>query len=356
MKKPTRQSREWNRVHARLSNKRRLATRENRKSRLRKQSAQSRPTKQIRGRRAAIEIVCPREFSLETNFNGVVNTLRKIRQQSTRVRNEGAYVDFRRIRTLSPAAALVLAAELDRWSNILFRSRLRTIDVHEWDPNVRRLLNDMGFFDLLEVEGPGLPDAPKKGDTRYVKFRSGRKADGEAIDRLRAEDLEPIAGQLPNRVRLYNAVTEAMTNVVQHAYQHKSRRQAAWWLSASHDARGVTIMIYDQGSGIPATLPRNHRERLRDNFFSEDFFRDHARMIQAAHDLSRTRTREPYRGHGLERDVRGYISHIGEGYYRVTSQKGEYLVERSADGSERPILTSHSHPLRGTLIEWRVSK
>ncbi|WP_446830175.1 ATP-binding protein [Candidatus Foliamicus sp.] len=266
------------------------------------------------------------------------------------------YVDFREIRALSPAAALVLAAELDRWSNILYRSRLRVVDVHEWDPNVCSLLNEMGFFDLLEVVGHGLPDASNKGDTQYVKFRSGRKVDGKAIDRLRSKDLEPIAGELPNPVRLYNAVTEAMTNVVQHAYQHQNRRAASWWLSASHDADGVTIMIYDQGSGIPETLPRNYGERLKERILGKSLLRDHAKMIKEAHELSRTRTDQPHRGHGLERDVRGYFKYIGEGYYRVTSQKGEYLVERSSDGIERETLTHHPHPLRGTLIEWRVGK
>ena len=202
MKKPSRRMCEWNRIHARLSNKRRLASKLKLKAPRERRLGAQRPKQLVRGRRVTVEIKCPEDFSLETNFSGVVSTLRQIRDHGSRVRNQGIYIDFRQIRVLSPAAALVLAAELDRWSNIMFRSRLRAIDVHEWDPEVRSLLADMGFFDLLEVEDAALPGPPRDVDTRYVKFRRGRTAEGEAIDRLRSLDLEPAVGQLPDRIRL----------------------------------------------------------------------------------------------------------------------------------------------------------
>ena len=340
--------REWNRIHARLSNKRRLASNKVRKTRARRESGNSHSPIQIGQHKVVprVTVVCPEDFSLETNFDGVVNTLRKIREESTMNKHGVVYVDFREIRSLSPSAALVLAAELDRWNNLPFRGRLRSIDVQQWDPNVRSLLADMGFFELLSVTQPAEPHST----TRYVKFRTGDEAYGEVIDRLRLEELEPFVGPIPGRIHLYNAVTEAMTNVAQHAYKGTQTHRPNWWLSASLDENAVTIMIYDQGAGIPATLPRKFGEQIR-KIVQED----HAEMIRAAHELERTRHEEKYRGHGLKRDVRGYLQYLERGQYRVISLKGEYVYEPLAEGNQHRLY-KHSHPLLGTLIEWQLRR
>lgn len=341
--------REWNRIHARLSNRRRLASKEIRIALGRRVSGNSHSPIQIGSHKVVprMTVVCPEDFSLETNFDGVVNTLRKIREGTTRKRSDVVYVDFRKIRSLSPSAALVLAAELDRWNNLPRRGRLRSIDVPQWDPSVRSLLADMGFFELLSVNPP--PAEPQR-TTRYVKFRTGKVAEGEVIDRLRLDDLEPMVGPMPGRIHLYNAVTEAMTNVAQHAYKDTRSHRPHWWLSASVDEDSVTVMIYDQGAGIPATLPRKFSEQIR-KIVQED----HAMMIRAAHELQRTRHDEKYRGHGLERDVRGYLQYLDRGQYRVISLKGEYVFEPLTEDSPHRVY-KHSHPLLGTLIEWRLRK
>ena len=230
---------------------------------------------------------------------------------------------------------------------------MRPVDLPSWDPNVRCQLRDMGFFELLATT----PQSDLFGDdvdpdTRYVMFRTGNLADGEAIHQLREVDLEPVVGAVPRRRQLYGAVTEAMTNVVQHAYTG-TVRQPNWWLSASYNAaaKRVTIMIYDQGQGIPKTLPARLDERLL-----ATFGRDHARMIQAAHELSRSASAKPYRGQGLRRDVRGYLNGIrGGARYRVISLKGEYIYEVGPDGKTTQRLTTHQKSLYGTLIVWDVS-
>ena len=349
MKKPTRKTREWNRIHARLSNARRLASKAALKGRMRWESGISRSTIQSGASKAVSRgtVICPEDFSLETNFDRVVNTLREIRVLSTRKRNEVLYVDFRQIRRLSPSAALVLAAELDRWNNLPFPGRLRPIDVHQWDPSVSSLLADMGFFELLSVTPPAVD--PNR-TSRYVKFRTGNVAVGEDIDKLRLEDLEPLVGPMPGRIYLYNAVTEAMTNVAQHAYTGTQTHRPNWWLSASLDENAVTIMIYDQGAGIPATLPRKFSEHLRTIVQA-----DHAEMIRRAHELTRSRHDEQHRGHGLQRDVRGYLQYLARGQYRVISLKGEYVFEPLAEDNRHRVY-KHSHPLLGTLIEWKLRR
>lgn len=358
MRKPSDRVRVWNRIHARCSNRRRLVSKKKLRSDRRRQSFRSVST----GHRVSYQptgpygpygliIECPEVFCLEENFDGVVEVLHRIRSQSKRHRNERPYIDFRQIRRLTPSAALVLAAELHRWNFRRPGKRLQTIDAEEWDAKIRRLLGDMGFSELLHVKLPVATEAGSEDETRYVKFRSGRRANGEAFSRLRTEDLEPIVGAMPRRHHLYAAVTEAMTNVVQHAYPEGTQPPtcARWWLSASRNAATaqVSIMIYDQGVGIPVTLPRKFAEQVK--AWARN---DHARMIEAAHELMRTSTAEPHRGHGLERDIRGYLEVLDcPATYHVMSLKGEYVYERGGGQT----LKSHSKPLNGTLIEWKLT-
>ena len=188
-------------------------------------------------------------------------------------------------------------------------------------------------------------------DVRYVKFRTGTGADGEVIRSLRMDDLEPIVGPMPGKTQFYAAVTEAMTNVVHHSGDKNEEKR--WWLSASYSerTREVRVMIYDQGAGIPKTLPRKFQEQLRRLLPG-----DHARMVQAAHELSRTGTGMDHRGHGLQRDIRGYFDRVDcEGHYRVTSLRGQYVYERHPDGRTNDHAASLPVPLKGTLIEWKLS-
>ena len=306
-------------------------------------------------------IECPEIFSLSENFSGVTEVLHQIRERTEpqrQERNERTYINFRKIRKLSPAAALVLAAELDRWNKIPKKhGPLKTVDVLEWDPQIRRLLGDMGFFDLLRVVAPATPEENEK--IRYVKFHTGKKADGEAIVSLRKEHLDPVVGGFPGKRSLYAAVTEAMTNVVHHAYEKTQsglsfQKLHNWWLSASYNSadREVTILLYDQGVGIPETLPRKFREQLRGLVTNHN---DHAQMIKAAHDLSRSANEKQHRGHGLQRDVRAYLQNLNcLGQYRVASLKGEYIYRKLVDGTHHEDLENHDQPLHGTLIEWKL--
>ena len=206
----------------------------------------------------------------------------------------------------------------------------------------------MGFFGLL-----GIPRDSKANNSgvRYVQFRSGSRVDGEAIEKLREYDLGP-AVNVPNRKLLFAAVTEAMTNVVHHAYPHKHHEQIReWWLAAAYDAelRVLVILIYDQGDGIPSTLPRKGVEYFQDMLPKSDGLR-----IKAAHELSRSTSGESYRGHGLKRDIQEYVKAFkGRGTYRVISGRGEYVLETGTDRSI-PEIRSKKRRLRGTLIEWRL--
>ena len=353
MRKLTAKRREWHRIHTHQLYKR--------KKRKRKKSRSTRrapPTRDfVRSITGAVHrIPCPENLSLEDNFEEVAKLLHDIRERSRRNRNERTYIDFKRIRTLTPSGALVLAAELDRWNHFPgnHNRRMKAVDDDEWHPNVRRLLRQMGFFELLQIPLP-TDDDTTPGE-RFVKFRRGHVVDGELVHKFRELELAPHI-DVPNTQLLFAAVTEAMTNVRHHAYAAHDPSPGVlkcWWLSAAYDTdkQEITVMIYDQGQGIPHTLPRKWSERLR-ALFPDGLLADDARLIEAAHDLSRSQTDDWYRGRGFERDIRRYIQKFsGRGTYRVISGKGEYTF---ASGSgNRSTLRSFGRSLKGTFIHWRM--
>ena len=361
MKKPTRKRRDWNERHARGLFLRKLDHKRYLKAKHRAQNRGRPEAPRIDNASYTESIDCPRTMSLAENFAGVTGLLERIRRYSNRQRNERVYINFKKIEEISPGAALVVAAELDRLNNLAHRRgrKLRVLDVEEWHDDVRDRLEDMGFFDLLHVQVRGRDDRDGSG-TRYIRFRSGKLVEGKAVEDLRTLDLDPFfRDNVPNRRRLYAAVTEAMTNVVHHAYGRDASQNTRpnWWLSASHNVQEgeIRILLYDQGVGIPETLPRTFPERLREIF--EPVFRPtDADMIYVAHELRRTASEQEHRGHGLQRDVRRYVESVDcVSAYRVTSLRGQYTWAKGPDGLTQESRRNYRRPLPGTLIEWRLT-
>jgi len=295
----------------------------------------------------------PRGHVFAHQLHGRGETARKNAPVQCAPAHERVFLDFKPIRRVDLPGALVVAAELDRW-NRLNRGKLRSIDVNEWDPGVRRLLREIGFFGLLDVSS-GAAEKPAPSDERYVKFMSGTEVDGKGFSLLREAELDPFIG-VPNREQLFAAVTEAMTNVSHHAYHSKIHNPALkrWWLSASFNVatREIVILIYDQGRGIPKTVRRNWRDYLRK--IAPGSMSDDAKLIREAHGLRRSASGQEHRGLGLERDVRKYIEKLNcRGIYCINSLKGQYTVETGADSRVGEIV-NFRHSLNGTLIEWRV--
>lgn len=344
VRRATSATKEWHRIHARNVLRRALRhkSKEEHAKRLRRQRVR------IEGQKGSfVRIPCPERLSFEEDYEGVLKLVYAIRNWSSRRRNERLYIDFTPIRTVTPSGALVLAAELDRWNSLPKAPRFRA-DTGKWAPNVRRLLGQMGFFELLKLDH--VPDTASEG-ARYVKFRSGTVVDGGEVEALRELDLSPVVS-VPRAKLLFAAVTEAMTNVVHHAYKNDDGGPKNWWLSAAHEADEVVILIYDQGAGIPKTLPLTLGERVRD-WLPEGLATHDGRMIEVAHKLSRSGTGKSHRGRGLERDVRRYIEeHDGGGMYRVISGRGEYTVPAGLGAAGH--VQSRPKPLKGTLIEWRL--
>ncbi len=312
-----------------------------------------------------IAISAPPIFSLSRNYVEVMAFIYNARRyiyehymaktRSSRSKRQ-LRLDLSTITQIGPAAALVLAAELDRW-RLLTGAKLMPYRLQDWDPTVRAALLDLGLFDLLSVEAPE-HDPDTLPTTRLIKFMSGTGAAGDDCLKLR-DALQDVAGPIQARTYLYDGISEAMTNSMHHAYPigqedltvpHAPGKR--WWASGSFNAEtGVMkAMVYDQGVGIPSTLPSS-RFWEKIVALTASSGRHDAYMIKAALEVDRTSTEEPGRGQGLS-NVKAYIDNSDEGLLRIWSGKGH--VSYSKGGKIATV--AQTTPFSGTLLEWEVSR
>lgn len=264
-------------------------------------------------------------------------------------------VEFIGLERVTPGAALVLAAELDRW-RVLVTKRLAVFDIEKWNPNAKALLYDMGLFSLLDVANPPAMKVAET-DLKFIRFQTGALVLGQLARKLRLS-IEAVAGEIPGATYLFDGLTEAMTNVVHHAYPHGTRYRTKpifgqWWMAGSFDKVNnlLTVIFFDQGKGIPETLPRTHTmEKIRGYLSSLGLVDDDSSRIKAAMHLGRTQTGRPHRGKGLL-DIRSFIDESTDGRLRILSGRGEYIYR--SNGAEE--LKTLSQSIGGTLIQWEVS-
>jgi hypothetical protein len=218
-----------------------------------------------KGVSGALCLRAPANLSFSTNYDEValfLQALRDLRYYAAVGKLKRVEVDFTTIRYLGPAAALCLVSELDRWR--LVRSlTLKPLKLDDWDPQVRRLLLEMGFFDVLEVVPP-LEGEALEGVDRWIRFRSGTNNAGDLARQVRIE-VEKIRDPFPHKLALFEALTEAIANAVEHAYPDDApasilnpKLGKRWWLSGSidHKTSNIRVTFYDQGITIPQALPR----------------------------------------------------------------------------------------------------
>jgi hypothetical protein len=264
-------------------------------------------------------------------------------------------LDFSSIESISPSAALVLASEVDQWNQQVGR-RLRA-NLPSWEDDIKRLLCQMGYFELLELEKP--EEAWPTKSITFLKFKRGQTSaenSGQLAKQLRVE-IETLVEQRIKKHFLFEGLSEAITNVGQHAYRDEvDFRRKQWWLSASYDEdkRKLCVIFYDQGDGIPVTLPRyRFFELIKDVFNS---WTD-SQKIEAATQIGRSASGLEERGKGLQNLVEfAKVHSIGK--LSIFSLQGMYVQSYTNDGTNATQTSARkdfSNSIGGTLIEWSVT-
>lgn len=323
----------------------------------------------------------PENFCFDENLEGTLTFIAALRKRSRILVRGGMswpsgkhqgqrlgyltrYYDFARLRRISPSAALVLAAEYDLRRRIGGRNPF-AVRLQEWTPEVRDLLRELGFFNLLEIE-QNVP--PSSDPSRMIlRFRSGSTVNPTEVggpDSVLGS-LFAFIGENPQmETRLYSAVIEAMNNVRDHAYPehlfYGVRHVKDWWLTGAADrtTRRLTLSLYDQGITIPVSLPNTwglgqligtFLERFQVEYDPEDSAFDR-RAIEAAMVTAKSSTGLGHRGLGLAK-IREVVDSLPGGKLRIISRRGEYIVSSGGPPRSRTC----NVPLEGTLVEIEAS-
>lgn len=267
-------------------------------------------------------------------------------------------VNFDKLIKISSSAALVLTAELSKWDDSI-RSNLTPL-INNWDPNILQQFKDLGFFRLF-AKSPTFPSTPSQSNINLVKYIKGSCGDTEKTRELKEEIQNIVGDRISKWTFLHSGLTEAITNVSHHAYpNHKNLNKSdkSWYLSGSYDRslHELKISFYDQGIGIPKSLPQSEVWEKVLGFLSKLNIAKgklDAELLRAAMEINRTSTGDSDRGKGLQ-DLLEFIRQRGEGYLSVLSRRGLYRF--SLKDGEKAIKThSFEVPLKGTLIIWSVS-
>lgn len=307
-------------------------------------------------------IACPSTLDLRENYGLTIDLIRTIRKWVHTAKRTPIHIEFEEIDKISPAASLILSAEMHRWSIFRPNSKIRASTVSDWNNEVKWLFCKMGLFKILNLDDPAsIPsedDIPDSLSRVYLPFFHGQKRDPKRIIDLR-DSIEDLTGRLKRRRAFNDGLTEAIINVRQHAY-NSEKRVDRWWISASidHQNRSLTVMCLDHGIGIPNSLRQSKVLELGLSTFGKLKSRmqvDHD-IIRAAVEGGKSSTGMSFRGKGLRKDVKRYVEqHDSEGALRIFSGNGyyEYKMERAGASSSRSRALPKTFP--GTFIEWTIN-
>ncbi|WP_192644451.1 hypothetical protein [Bosea sp. OAE506] len=270
-----------------------------------------------------------------------------------------SFWDFATIKEISPAVALIIASEYHRFSR--GRSWVpRAVNIESWDPDVRAVLDAVGFLSLAGTE-PTSSEILNIDHLSILKMRAGNQASGEKVSEL-LEELG-VAAML-NDAPLYEAIIEALTNTRHHAYPEthdfEPPHVPGWWMTGyvNRETREFSVIVYDQGVSIPATLPLWKRFGELSAFWRKAFrtdpdFEDMASdgtAIRAAMTVGKSRTNLATRGKGLHA-IEDAVNRCDNGELAIYSRCGEY---RKTSG--RPSRHfNRNEAVGGTLVVWRMS-
>lgn len=330
-----------------------------RRSRKRKRGPAGRPSIELNrytqnsvtteDRRFVIQL--PESLDFEENYETTVSHLQALRR-AVQTRKRMRSLLFNELRFISPSAALVLASEVDRWNQSI-KGRIRA-NVPTWHEEIKQLLCEMGYFELLRLPKPTFDESSKK--VVFLKFTRGDVGapNAGALAKQFRIDVEQMAGSSIKKHFLFEGLSEAITNVGQHAYPDPATF-GQWWLSASFDRKAsvLCVMFYDRGVGIPTTLPRAHFFENIKALFNQ--WRD-SEKIEAAMRGGRSATEKIERGKGLRNFIEFATSHK-RGRLSIYSLRGMYRMSWKKEHSapESTERRDYENSIGGTLIEWLIT-
>ncbi|PCJ61509.1 MAG: hypothetical protein COA65_00685 [Rhodospirillaceae bacterium] len=305
-----------------------------------------------------VSIELPKEISLANNYEPTIKFINQLRN-TVLTKRLPVFLHFDNVASVSPAAALLMTAEIYRCRN-LRPGRAGLVPVNgNWpsDKKARKVLSDMGFYKLMQLPNNlSVLNAKEMDNTIHLGFATFNHVDAEQIAFFHHNLLEKIDFNLTNMEskRLQGAIIEAIGNASEHAYKIKTEHQFLSnrsWISGYVDVpnKELMFMVLDQGVGIPKTLDPTLIERALSIGKFRGSTPTDSELIERAAEFRRTSTGNSGRGKGVE-TMKRFIRTIDDGELKIFSNRGLYRY--SSAGAE--TRDDHDGSIGGTLVQWRL--
>lgn len=281
-----------------------------------------------------------------------------------------SFYDFSLIKEVSTAASVVIAAEYER-ARLIVGAPPPAINLDKWSATAFSKLYGMGFFEAVGLSDARAARFTDREGVVTMQILSGSSGDqlaaaGKALEDLLSDTLSSNRAGFDIKLEellfwINTAVSEALTNVSNWAYNDLSRGgPQRWWVAATLAplTNNLTVVVYDQGLTIPKSLGSRiwYHDMVtkisalwRGIGKGDDW--DESQWIAAALEYRRSRSRLDHRGKGLPQMV-DILDHCPDGSLRIVSGAGSCYIAKGCEVVEEAQLRN---PIRGTLIEWKLS-
>jgi len=289
----------------------------------------------------------PKIFSLVPAARGAFLRSLAILRKRIGLQRRKTIVDFSQTEKMSAEGTLLFLAEFKR----LLRHVKGEVEITGVLPHNNKVAQVLCQIGVLELLGITTSIVPVDDDVVNWKTAYGTQVEGKKYDDILQAYDGDIADLLQDK--LYAGITEAMTNVLNHAYDlpRADGLDAAplkeWWMFSQQQHGKLVIVFCDLGAGIPRTLPIKRASVWR-RVLSLGKTSD-SDVIRYAVEDSVTRTMKDYRGKGLGQIVR-VIRGIEDAEVHICSNRGVFTERHGARASN----STYNDSILGTLIFWRI--
>jgi anti-sigma regulatory factor (Ser/Thr protein kinase) len=285
----------------------------------------------------------PATLDFDENFEGTLQFFHQLHKLIVHVKPHSIRIDHSALKKISPAAALVLIAEVVRGAKNLPNCKWRGNEAA--NDEVRDLLGEVGYWTYFHGSKWKSSGANSR---QYIQHRTGTRTVGSTVKELVQHFSPELKCSDESKKALYPALIECMDNVMKHAYavsDHGKYHFNRWWLLGFRDPQTHEIFFcfFDHGFGIPKTI----RVRLKDKMgpFSS---KDSQLIVKAVVEGHYSSTKDPTRGRGLP-TLKRFIDVSKSGEMVIVSHKSKCIFSKGVS-TEANFKTR----FEGTLIVWRL--
>ena len=302
--------------------------------------------------RDLVSLSAPAEFSVQHSERRA--SLLRFLHRLTESLEGGSQVliNFDQTTTLSSGGTLLFVATIDK---LLAKFPGRLASNYPANSTIEQMFQHIGLLKKLG-NSPRLSITAE--NVKHWHFLCGETADLSGVKNL----FNILATQLSDDTSsgLFDSISEAVTNVVQHAYEgvesstessSANNAPPRWWLFAQLKDMELQIAICDLGIGIPKSLKEKAElTNILPNIMRRLRKRKSSGMIEIAVESSRSRTKLPHRGKGLpdmlvfsrQAKIGGFLIYSHHGYFAYNAH---FQSETARD---------FYPPVGGTVICWQL--